>query len=27
MGAERARESAQQTLNEVKDVIGFKRLF
>jgi tryptophanyl-tRNA synthetase len=27
MGAERARESAQKTLNEVKDVIGFRRLF
>jgi len=26
-GAERARESAQKTLNEVKDVIGFRRLF
>lgn len=26
-GAERARESAQKTLQEVKDVIGFKRLF
>jgi tryptophanyl-tRNA synthetase len=27
MGAERARESAQKTLNEVKEVIGFRRLF
>jgi len=27
MGAERARESAQKTLTEVKDVIGFRRLF
>jgi len=27
LGAERARESAQKTLNEVKDVIGFRRLF
>lgn len=27
MGAERARESASKTLNEVKEVIGFKRLF
>ena len=27
MGAERARESAVKTLQEVKDVIGFKKLF
>jgi len=27
MGAEKARESAVKTLQEVKDVIGFKRLF
>jgi len=27
MGAEKARESAQKTLNEVKEIIGFKRLF
>jgi len=27
MGAEKARESAQATLNEVKEIIGFKRLF
>jgi len=27
MGAERARESAQKTLSEVKEVIGFRRLF
>ena len=27
MGAEKARESAQATLNEVKELIGFKRLF
>jgi len=27
MGAEKARESAARTLQEVKDVIGFKRLF
>jgi tryptophanyl-tRNA synthetase len=26
-GAEKARESAQKTLNEVKEVIGFRRLF
>ena len=26
-GAERARESAQKTLQEVKEVIGFRRLF
>ncbi len=27
LGAEKARESASKTLNEVKEVIGFKRLF
>ena len=27
MGAEKARESAQATLNEVKGLIGFKKLF
>lgn len=27
MGAEKARESASNTLNEVKDVVGFKKLF
>jgi tryptophanyl-tRNA synthetase len=27
IGAEKARESAQATLNEVKDLIGFRRLF
>jgi tryptophanyl-tRNA synthetase len=27
MGAEKARESASKTLNEVKDVIGFRRFF
>ena len=27
MGAEKARESASKTLQEVKDVIGFKKLF
>ncbi len=27
MGAEKARESAQATLKEVKDIIGFKKLF
>ena len=27
MGAEKARESAMKTLQEVKDVIGFKKLF
>ena len=27
MGAEKARESAQKTLHEVKSVIGFKKLF
>jgi len=27
MGAEKARESASRTLNEVKDVIGFRKLF
>jgi tryptophanyl-tRNA synthetase len=27
MGAEKARESASKTLKEVKDVIGFKKLF
>jgi tryptophanyl-tRNA synthetase len=27
MGAEKARESANKTLNEVKKVVGFKRLF
>ena len=27
MGAEKARESASKTLREVKDVIGFKKLF
>jgi tryptophanyl-tRNA synthetase len=27
MGAEKARESASKTLNEVKEVIGFRRFF
>jgi len=27
MGAEKARESASKTLQEVKDVIGFRKLF
>jgi tryptophanyl-tRNA synthetase len=27
LGAEKARESASKTLQEVKDVIGFKKLF
>lgn len=27
MGADKARESASKTLQEVKDVIGFKKLF
>jgi tryptophanyl-tRNA synthetase len=27
MGAERARESASRTLSEVKDVVGFRKLF
>jgi tryptophanyl-tRNA synthetase len=27
MGAEKARESAAQTLQEVKNVVGFRKLF
>jgi len=27
MGAEKARESAQKTLEEVKQLIGFRKLF
>jgi tryptophanyl-tRNA synthetase len=27
LGAEKARESAAKTLQEVKDVVGFRKLF